>query len=272
MKNLRNFATILTGLLISYNSFSQSNALDDVYTPGKSSPYNAENNSKNSYQEGYKNSLSIELLSVGRGAIAFTYDRQITDGFSVFASAGAKPLPDFIGTLLLSNDLAYVEEKNSGNQISSYEILQSPFSFESSKPFFQLGFRILSDGNLEGKGAEVMYRTYNETFLLEKQTGDNTMGYTPYPVLTSKVYKPNIKTSMLYLGYRNQGFSDKVAWGVSYGIGLRFTDFPTLEVTEQSVQTVNGITTYQILEVNNKLRKRTVSPIFLFTYNIGLGF
>ncbi len=273
MKSFLILPFLLFGYLFAFDSLAQKTELDNKYTPSKTSPYNSENRDKKSSNGvNFNNSISLELLALARGGFVITYERNVKDGFSAFVSIGPKPLKDFIGAVFNngSSDFMIGEEKIGQNELSGYFIYEAPFTYSKSSPIMQFGVRILDDDYLNGRGLEIMYRTYNETFYIPTQNGTSSFGDASEEIYTIKDYSTKIKSSMLYLGYRYQKFSNRLAWGLSTGIGLRVNNMPQLEI-EKNINSSGGFVENYTLSVNERARETTVVPTLLLTFNLGFG-
>lgn len=273
MKNFLKSVLVIFGLWIAIDSKAQKTELDNKYTPGTNSPYHSESRGKrNSMGNEVNNSISLEVLALTRGGFLITYERNIKNGFSAFASVGPKPLKDFVGDIFNtgSSDIMIGEEKIGNNELSSYYIYETPFTFSKSSPIFQFGIRILDDDFLKGKGLEIMYRTFNETFFLTKQNIGSSFDNSSEDFFTTQDYSANVRSSMFYLGFRKQDFSNSIAWGLSCGVGLRINNMPQIDIEKKEISS-SGFLESSKLSINNSARETTVVPTLLLTFNLGFG-
>lgn len=274
MKNFNVLSHLFFGLLLSMQSIAQVNELDKKYTPATTSPFNYDTNKAVRASSMHNSSISAELLSIGRGGILLTYERTIHNGFSAFVSIGPKFTKDFVGNLLNtgSPDFVFADEKIQSNEISSFQLYSTPFKYSSSSPIFQLGMRFLDDEFLSGRGIEFMIRRYNETFILPQLNGRTQIFNIDGAAYSNKEFKAQLKTTMIYVGRRFEDFSKNIALGISYGLGLRINNLPTInyEVTNQQNSNWNEYASYNVT-VRDNIRKSSVAPSAYFTISIGLG-
>lgn len=249
--------------LISVVLKSQSNSLDEKYTPKGNNPLSIEFNKKqNETNSDYPvHQIKFHTMLLPRGAAVFSYEYNIKNRFSVLGLAGLNFQKDFV--FMYMNVMPFMDKAPNENALSFSRIYTDYGRINGITPYLGGGVKVHIGSDIYDKYIQLDMASFKQNLLVSTTSllfSPSNISDSSYP-LTAKFFISTLKLSSTYVSS-----SDKLKFIQEFYlvVGLRFLTYETFELL--SVDNTNNYYTYGVKEFKN------TSFYLGMGYNIGIGF
>ena len=241
-----------------------SNKLDDQYVPGDKSIFasgKAANSGKSNDVLEMKNSIKVNPTLLTRSIAAIFYERLLGKFLSLQAGLGYCYAKDWVQVLFSTTVSDFGSSNTTQLKMSD---LVSQGTYTSGNIFYALSLRYYFNEFTYGESNFYMdLGIWHSSYSLTLPTNINDNQISGYPIVTIRNFNTN-----LTFGY--QFASDhrrlKAVHNLYTGFGMRITSFEGFNsVTDPTDPSRN------IFQLSGYLQK-TIAPVFLFGYSLGIGF
>lgn len=272
---------LLTVLLISIFSdityaqtVGQQNDLDEQYTPKGTGPLSSEsksNNISNSYNADYpKNIVKFTPTSLVRSLVCLSYERNLTDNFSLIGGLGLNYNKDIIFSILGSEfDFLESSSRNSSNLglLSPTEIIQNS-THKGMSPNFQIATKFIYESNFWDSYSYLEFQFFNYS---NKVTYNGEEGLSNELFTNGNDVKFNYSLYNLKWGahFFTEG-SIKTSHELFFSIGLRTTKYNN--VYRNYDNDYNSTTYNKYINQVSSSKSSMQGLTFFIGYSFGIGF
>ncbi len=255
-----------------YGQAGAANDLDKMYTPSNS-PIFGENKKGNLSTTGFdrpQNAITFSPFLAMRGIAALTYERSLSELFSVSASAGFSFSRDYFSNVLYGSMFSQLNSNSS--VISLSDIIYEGTVTPGVNLYFAASGRIYFDSN---------YSLYSWLFDWDKSYLELGFRYANYayqlPTEVFNVLTPqdvsvvNTNFNIIMGQYYSSSGKIKTTHDIYYGFSFRTTSFDAFKYS--NVEVVDQYNNTSTISVPTKtgLRESSLSPMLLVGYTFGIG-
>jgi hypothetical protein len=255
-----------------YGQAGATNDLDKIYTPANSQVFGGNNKGSTSASsfDRPQNAITFSPFLAMRGIAALTYERSLSELFSVSASAGFSFSRDYFSNVLYGSMFSQMNSNSS--VISLSEIIYGGTITPGSNLYFAASGRIYFDSNYslyswlfdwDKSYLEVGFRYANCAYQLPTNV---------FSVLTPQdVSVVNTNFNIIMGQYYSSSGKIKTTHDIYYGFSFRTTSFDAFKYS--NVEVVDQYNNTSTISVPTKtgLRESNLAPMLLVGYTFGIG-
>lgn len=255
-----------------YGQAGAVNDLDKMYTPANS-PIFGENKNGSTSESGFdrpQNAITFSPFLAMRGIAALTYERSLSEYFSVSGSAGFSFSRDYFSNVLYGSMFSQLNSNSSVIPVS--EIVYSGTLNSGPNLYFAAAGRIYFDSN---------YSLYSWLFDWDKSYLEVGFRYANYayqlPTSVFSVLTPedvsvvNSNFNIIMGQYYSSSGKIKTTHDIYYGFSFRTTSFDAFKYSNKEVVDQYNQTTTISVPTKTGLRESSLSPMLLVGYTFGIG-